>query len=181
MQEVEGSTPIGGTCPNDFFRSNRPGYPHPVSSELENSGIRVAVGDCSVTERRRWRPPYQTGKTVHVHAKHYKHNKDGRTATGVCGHGSVPLSHSGNVIMRIGIHTFTCISSTGPKLDIWKRETFCSDFLVSGRSFKLDFTFVYMWYTVELQWLEHWWLVYHGWFELILGSLGTNSIVADLG
>ena len=25
-----------------FFRSNRPGYPHPVSSELENSGIRVA-------------------------------------------------------------------------------------------------------------------------------------------
>ena len=51
-----------------FFRSNRPGYPHPVSSELEISGIRVAVGDCNVTERRRWRPPYQTGKTVHVHA-----------------------------------------------------------------------------------------------------------------
>ena len=62
-----------------FFRSNRPGYPHPVSAELENSGIRVAIGDCSVTERRRWRPPYQTGKTVHVHAKHYKHNEDGRT------------------------------------------------------------------------------------------------------
>ena len=34
-----------------FFRPNRPGYPHLVSSELENSGIRVAVGDCSVTER----------------------------------------------------------------------------------------------------------------------------------
>ena len=49
-----------------FFRTNRPGYSHPVCSELENSGIRVAVGDCSVTERRRWRPPYQTGKTVHV-------------------------------------------------------------------------------------------------------------------
>ena len=81
-----------------FFRSNRPGYPHPVSSELENSGIRVAVGDCSVTERRRWRPPYQTGKTVHVHAHHYKHNTDGRTAPGVCGNGSVPLSHSGNVV-----------------------------------------------------------------------------------
>ena len=48
-------------------RSNRPGYPHPVSCELENSGIRVAVDDCSVTERRRWRPPYQTNKTVHVH------------------------------------------------------------------------------------------------------------------
>ena len=90
-----------------FSRSNRPGYPHPVSSELENSGIRVAVGDCSVTERRRWRPPYQTDKTVHVHAKHYKHNEDGRTAPGVCGNGSVPLSHSGNVVTRIGIHTHT--------------------------------------------------------------------------
>ena len=90
-----------------FFQSNRPGYPHPVSSELEKSGIRVAVGDCSVTERRRWRPPYQTGKTVHVHAKHYKHNEDRRTAPGVCGNGSVPLSHSGNVVTRIGIHTHT--------------------------------------------------------------------------
>ena len=90
-----------------FFRSNRPGYPHPVSSELENSGIRVAVGDCSVTERWLWRPPYQTRKTVHVHAKHYKHNEDGRTAPGVCGNGSVPLSHSGNVSTRIGIHTHT--------------------------------------------------------------------------
>ena len=90
-----------------FFRSNRPGYPHPVSSELENSGIRVAVGDCSVTERRRWRPPYQTDKTVHVHAKHYKHDEDGRTAPGVCGNGSVPLSHSGNVVTRIEIHTHT--------------------------------------------------------------------------
>ena len=94
-----------------FFRSNRPGYPHPVSSELENSGIRVAVGDCSVTERRRWRPPYQTGKTVHVHAKHYKYNEDGRTAPGVCGNGSVPLSHSGNVVTRIGIHTDECFFS----------------------------------------------------------------------
>ena len=76
-----------------------------MSSELENSGIRVAVGDCSVTERRRWRPPYQTGKTVHVHAKHYKHNEDGRTAPGVCGNGPVPLSYLGNVVTRIGIHT----------------------------------------------------------------------------
>ena len=81
-----------------FFRSNKPGYPRPVSSELENSGIRVAVGDCSVTERRRWRPPYQTGKTVLVHEKHYKHNKDGRTTHG---NGSVPLTHSGKVIIII--------------------------------------------------------------------------------
>ena len=51
-----------------FFLSNRPGYPHPLSSELEISGIRVAVDDCSVTERLRWHLPYQTDKTVHVHA-----------------------------------------------------------------------------------------------------------------
>ena len=29
------------------------------------------------------RPPYQTDKTVHVHEKHFKHNKDGCTALGV--------------------------------------------------------------------------------------------------
>ena len=87
-----------------FFRSNGPGYPLPVSSELENSGIRVAVSDCSVTERRQWHTPYQTSKTVHVHAKHYKHNEDERKAPGVCGIGSIPLSHSKNVVTRIGIH-----------------------------------------------------------------------------
>ena len=46
-----------------FFRFNRPGYLHLVSSELENSGIRVAVGDYSTTERQRC-PPYQTGIMV---------------------------------------------------------------------------------------------------------------------
>ena len=94
-----------------FFRSSRPGYLHPVSSELEKSGIRVAVGDCSVTERWRWSPPYQTSKTVHVHPKHCKHNEDGRTAPGVCGNGSVPLSHLGNVVTRIGTHTFSHAST----------------------------------------------------------------------
>ena len=34
--------------------------------------------------------------------------------------------------------------------------------------------------TVDLQWLEHWWLVYNGCFELVLESLG-NQIAADLG
>ena len=48
-------------------------------------------------------------KPANVHAKHYKHNEDGRTAPGVCGNGyvHVPLSHSGNVVTRIGIHTHT--------------------------------------------------------------------------
>ena len=96
-----------GHMSEQFFRSNRPGYLHPVSSELKNSGIRVAVGDCSVTERERWCPPYQTSKTVHVQAKHYKHNEDQCMAPGVCSSGSVLLSHSGNVVTRAGIHTYT--------------------------------------------------------------------------
>ena len=56
-----------------FFRSKRPGYPHPVFSELIKNRYRVEVGGCSVTECwcRRW--PYPTGKTVHVHAKHNTH------------------------------------------------------------------------------------------------------------
>ena len=44
---------------------------------------------------------------LYVHAKHYKHNEDGRTAPGVCGNGSVALSYSGNFVTRIGIHTHT--------------------------------------------------------------------------
>ena len=94
-----------GHMSEQVFQSNRPGYPNPVSSELENSGVRVAVGDCSVYECRRRRPPYQAGKTVHVHPKHYKNNQNGYMAPGVCGNGSVPLSCSVNVVTRTGIHT----------------------------------------------------------------------------
>ena len=101
-----------------FFRFNRPGYLHPVSSALENSGIRVRVDDCSVTERPPWRPPYQTGKTVHVHAKHYEHNKDGRMAPVMCGNGSVPLSHSGNIVISIGIHTDMCPGEASPLFSV---------------------------------------------------------------
>ena len=118
------------------FRSNRPGYPHPVCSELKNSGIKVAIGDCSVNERRRWCPPYQelvgkpsetdsilssrfhprhlVGKRKAKSAKlymctqtHYKHDEDGCTTPGVRGYGSVSLSHSGNVVTRTGLHTHT--------------------------------------------------------------------------
>ena len=34
--------------------------------------------------------------------------------------------------------------------------------------------------TVELQWLDHRWLVYRGYFELVLVSLGKNPIAADM-
>ena len=46
-------------------------YPHPVRSglRLKNSGIRVAGGYCSVTERWRCCPLYETGKTVHERAE----------------------------------------------------------------------------------------------------------------
>ena len=48
--------------------------------------------------------------------KNYEH-EDGHMAQGVCGNGSVPLSHSGNVVTRIGTHTLTlvlyCIFSAG--------------------------------------------------------------------
>ena len=99
-----------GPCPTLIQTVGRPGtgsLPSTIAppDHPHNSGIRVAVGDCSVTERRRWRPPYQTGKAVYVHVKHYKHNEDGLTAPGVCGNGSVPLSHSGSVVTRIGIRT----------------------------------------------------------------------------
>ena len=38
---------------------------------------------------------------------HYKHDKDRRTVPGVGGHGSIPQSHSGNVVTRIRLHTHT--------------------------------------------------------------------------
>ena len=55
MQDVEGSTPTGGTGANDFS--------NPIDQD-----VRI--------------PP------------------------GVCGHDSVPLSNSENVITRIGLHTY---------------------------------------------------------------------------
>ena len=73
----------GSTHTERFYRSNRPGYPHPVCSELETNGVRLAVGDCGVIEHRRWRPTYQTGKTVHVHAKTLQTQR-GRTHGAEC-------------------------------------------------------------------------------------------------
>ena len=83
----------------------------------------MAVSDRSVTERRRWRLPYQTGKTVHVHAKHYIH-EDGRTACAavvVCGSGSIPLSHSGNVVSRTGLHTYIHLFTSNKELELGEK------------------------------------------------------------
>ena len=61
MQEVKHLTLTGSTCLNDFS--------DPIDQDIGTHCVRVVVGDCSVTEHRRWCLPYQTGKTVHVHAK----------------------------------------------------------------------------------------------------------------
>ena len=90
------------------------GYTHPVSSELENSGIRVAVGDCSVAERRRWRPPYQTGKTVHVHAKHYKQN--GVWSGGAMALGELPVPGRPTIWMIVGQGAIALAVGAGGRL-----------------------------------------------------------------
>ena len=90
-----------------FLRSNRLGYPHPVSSELEivvSEWRSVIAVSLNVGGGVRLIKPAKQYKCMQ---KHYKHNADGRTAPGVCGNGSIRLSHSGNVVTRIGIHTHT--------------------------------------------------------------------------
>ena len=98
-----------------FFWCSKLDYPYLVCSELGNSCIRVAVDDCSVTECRPWRPPFQTVKTVHVHTKHYKHNENGRTAPGVRGHGSVLPSHLGNFVTGIVLQQRAAFSASFKK------------------------------------------------------------------
>ena len=62
---MQGSIPIGGTCLNDFS--------DPIDQDMENSGIRVAVGDCSVTEC------HIKSAKLYVHTQtHYKHDEDGQ-------------------------------------------------------------------------------------------------------
>ena len=88
-----------------FFQSNRPGYPHPVCSELENSGIRVRVSDTMSLNVGGGVRLIKPAKLYMCMQTHYKHDENECTAPGVHGHGSVPLSHSGNVVIRIGLHT----------------------------------------------------------------------------
>ena len=105
MQGVEGSTPTGGTCPNDF------------SDPLEQN-IRT---QCALTWKivvSEWKSVIAVSLNVgggvrliepaklHMCTQpHYKHDEDGRTAPGVRSHGSGRLSHSGNIVKRIGLHS----------------------------------------------------------------------------
>ena len=44
---------------------------------------------------------------------HCKHDKDRHMTPGMRCHGSVPLSHSGNIVKRIGSHTLDLERSSG--------------------------------------------------------------------
>ena len=90
MQEVDGSIPFRGTYPNNF-------------SDQTDQDIRT---QCALSWM--WRSvnavSLNVGSGVHLikRAKeymctqtHYKYDKEGHTAPGVCGRDSVPLSHSG--------------------------------------------------------------------------------------
>ena len=35
-------------------------------------------------------------------------------------------------------------------------------------------------YTLKLRWLKHWWLIYHGYFELVLEYLEFFPIISDI-
>ena len=92
-----------------FFRYNRPGYPHPVRTQralnwklVVSEWRSVIAVSLNVGGGVRLIKP---AKLYMCTQTHYKHDEDGRTAPGVRGHGSVPLNHSGNVVTRIGLHT----------------------------------------------------------------------------
>ena len=106
-QEVEGSTPTGGTCPNDFSDPVDQDIPTrwALSWKIVVSEWRSVIAvSLNVGGGVRLIKPAQLYMCTQ---KHFKHNEDRHTAPGVCGNGSVPLSHSGNVLTRMGIHTHT--------------------------------------------------------------------------
>ena len=106
MQEVEGSTPTGSTCPNEFSE--------PIDQDIRtqctlswknvvSAWLSVIAVSLTVSSGVHLIKP---AKLYICMQTHYKH-EDGRTVPGVCGHGSILLSHSGNIVMRIGLHTHT--------------------------------------------------------------------------
>ena len=56
----------------------------------------------------------------------------------------------------------------------------CSDIDKKGeqKEFKDNYPYFAIKHTVDYERLEHQWLVYHGYFELILESLGKNTMIA---
>ena len=107
--EVDPSTPTDSTCLSDFF--------DPVDQDIHTQctmSWKIVVHTC-ITE---WRSVIavslnvgggfrliKLAKLYMCMQTHYKHDEDGRTAPCVRGYGSAPLSHSGNVVTRTGLHS----------------------------------------------------------------------------
>ena len=103
--EVEGSTPTGGTCLNDFSDPTDQDIRTQcaLSWKIVVSGWRSVIAvSLNVDGGVRL---IKSAKLYMCVQTHYKHDEDGSTAPGVRGHGSVPLNHSGNVVTKIGIHS----------------------------------------------------------------------------
>ena len=90
MQEVDGSTPFRGTYPNDF--SDQTDQDTLTQCALSWKWRSVNVVSLNVGSGVRLIKP---AKAYMCAQTHYKHDEDRHTAPGVCGRGSVPLSHSG--------------------------------------------------------------------------------------
>ena len=90
MQEVDGSTPSGGTCLNNF--SNPIDQYIRTKCALNWKWRSVNAVSQNVGNGVRLIKP---AKAYMCTQTHYKHDEDGHTARGMCGRGSVLLSHSG--------------------------------------------------------------------------------------
>ena len=90
MQEVDGSTPFRGTYSNDF--SDQTDQDIRTQCALSWKWRSVNEVSLNVGSGIRLIKPAKANMCTHTH---YKHDEDGHTAPGVCGRGSIPLSHSG--------------------------------------------------------------------------------------
>ena len=72
------------------------------------------------------------------------------------------------------------LSLSPPKQNSAKRSVDKKRHYFAAAKYKCFTVFDPSSFTVELQWLEHPWLVYHGYLELVLEFLGKNSIAADI-
>ena len=88
MQEVDGSTPFRGTYSNDF--SDQTDQDIRTHCALSWKWRSVNAVSLNVGSGIRFIKPAKAYMCLQTH---YKHDEDGHTAPGVCGRGSVPLSH----------------------------------------------------------------------------------------
>ena len=112
MQEVEGSTPNRGTCPNHFSDPTDQDIHTQytlswkiVVSEWQSVtavSLNVRSGACFI----------KPAKLYICTRTHYIHDEDGRTAPCVC-EPHILLSHLRNIVTRTGLHSHT--QTSGPR------------------------------------------------------------------